>query len=181
MNMVISEESTFSGQAINRVCTFELLGVQISLDLSWDAHVKYMISKVHHRIYYLCKTKKAGLVLMQVYLTFIRPVLEYANPVWGRLLKGLFEKLERIQKRCCQIIGIPTSTFPTLSERREEAIIHTLTKILNDSISPLHCSARSQCHPTFFSDTTFAIPRSKTKTSLSPLILVLYNCCIDNL
>ncbi len=34
-------------------------------------------------------------------LDFIRPVLEYASPVWGGLPKGLSEELERIQKRCC--------------------------------------------------------------------------------
>ncbi len=74
-----------SGHAIRTVSTFKLLGVQISSDLSWDAHIKYMISKVCHRIYYLCAAKQVGLpcdVLMQVYLTFIWPVLEYASPVW---------------------------------------------------------------------------------------------------
>ncbi len=30
-----------SGHAISRVSTFKLLGVQISSDLSWDAHIKY--------------------------------------------------------------------------------------------------------------------------------------------
>ncbi len=82
-----------SGHAISRVSTFKLLGVQISSDLSWDAHVKYMISKVRPRIYYLCAAKKAGLpcdVLVQVYLTFIRPVLEYASPVWVVYLRSLW-------------------------------------------------------------------------------------------
>ncbi len=90
-----------SGHAISRVSTFKLLGVQISSDLSWDAHIKYVISKVHPRIYYLCAAKKACLpcdVLVQVYLTFIWPVLKYASPVWGGLPKGLSEELEGIQK-----------------------------------------------------------------------------------
>ncbi len=157
-----------SGHAINRVSTFKLLGVQISSDLSWDAHVKYMISKVRPRIYYLCTAKKADLpcdVLVQVYLTFIRPVLEYASPVWGGLPKGLSEELERIQKRCCRIIGIPTSTLPALSERREEATIRTLTKILKDSSSPLHCFLPMAPTPTYSlrRHKTFVVTRSKTK------------------
>lgn len=71
-----------SGHEISRVSTFKLLGVQISSDLSWHAHIKYMISKVRPRIHYLCVVKNAGLpcdVLTKVYLTFIRPVLEYAS------------------------------------------------------------------------------------------------------
>ncbi len=102
---------------------------------------------------------------MQVYLTFIRPVLEYASPVWGGLPKGLSEELDRIQKRCCRIIGIPTSTLPALSERREEATIRTLTKILKDSSSPLHCFLPTAPTPTYSlrRHKTFVVPRSKTK------------------
>lgn len=33
------------GVLISSVSTFKLLGVQISSDLTWDAHVKYMLSK----------------------------------------------------------------------------------------------------------------------------------------
>lgn len=153
---------------ISRVSTFKLLGVQISSDLSWDAHIKYMITKVHPRIYYLCAAKKGGLpcdVLVQIYLTFIRPVLEYASPIWSGLPKCLSEELERIQKRCCRIIGIPTSTFPTLSERRDEATIRTFTKILRDSSSPLHCFLPLAPTPTYSlrQHKTFAVCRSKTK------------------
>lgn len=84
-----------SGHAISRVSTFKLLGVHISSDLSWNAHINYMISKVRPRIN-LCAAKKAGLpcdVLVQVYLTFIQPVLEYASPVLGGLTKGLSETI----------------------------------------------------------------------------------------
>ncbi len=39
-NIPSPPSSVISGHAINRVSTFKLLGVQISSDLSWDAHVK---------------------------------------------------------------------------------------------------------------------------------------------
>ncbi len=131
-------------------------------------HVKYMISKVRPRIYYLCAAKKAGLpcdVLVQVYLTFIRPVLDYASPVWGGLPKDLWGVVERIQKRCCRINRHSYFNSPALSERREEATIRTLTKILKDSSSPLHCSCLWPQHPTYSlrRHKTFVVPRSKTK------------------
>ncbi len=55
MDMVISarrEDSipsppppAISGKTTSRVSTFKLLGVMISSDLSWDAHVRYMLTK----------------------------------------------------------------------------------------------------------------------------------------
>lgn len=61
-----------SGHVISRVSTFKSLGVQISSDLSWDVHIKYMIVKSRLRIYYLRAAKRTGLpcnVLMTFYMT----------------------------------------------------------------------------------------------------------------
>ncbi|KAI8507735.1 N-acetylated-alpha-linked acidic dipeptidase 2, partial [Branchiostoma belcheri] len=91
-------------------------------------------------MYYLSVAKKAGLpidVLVQIYLTFIRPILEYASPVWGGLPKHLSDSLESIQKRCLRIIGLPADALPTLANRRERATLRTLESILKDSTSPL--------------------------------------------
>lgn len=64
---------------ISSVSTFKLLGVQISSDLTWDCHAKYMLSKTCTRIHYLSVARRAGLspdVLKQFYLTYISLVLE---------------------------------------------------------------------------------------------------------
>ncbi len=131
---------TISGQTISRISTFKLLGVTISSDLSLDSHIRYMLTKAQPRIHYLSVAKRAGLhfdVLKQIHLTFICPVRDYASPVWWGLTKGLSEELERVQKRCCRIIGIPSSSLPSMSDRRDEATLSTLTNILKDSSSPL--------------------------------------------
>ena len=39
---------------------FKLLGVVISLDLTWDAHVSYILSKSSKRIYCILNLCKAG-------------------------------------------------------------------------------------------------------------------------
>ncbi|KAK7151638.1 hypothetical protein R3I94_008091 [Phoxinus phoxinus] len=44
-NIPCPSSPVISGHVISRVSTFKLLGVQISSDLSWGAHIKYMISK----------------------------------------------------------------------------------------------------------------------------------------
>ncbi|KAI8516644.1 hypothetical protein Bbelb_052250 [Branchiostoma belcheri] len=74
---------------------------------------------------------------MQIYLTFIRPILEYASPVWGGLPKHLSDSLESIQKRCLRIIGLPADALPTLASRHERATQRRLENILKDNTSPL--------------------------------------------
>lgn len=77
-----------------------------------------------------------GAGLKQIYLTSIRPILEYAGPVWGGLTKGLSEKV-LCKKLCCGITGTPSSP-PSPSERRDEATPRVLSDVLKESSSPPH-------------------------------------------
>ncbi|KAI8513286.1 biological adhesion [Branchiostoma belcheri] len=59
-------------------------------DLTWDEHVKGIISKVQPRIHYLRLARKSGLpsdVLLSIYTSFIRPVMEYGSPVGSDTLQ----------------------------------------------------------------------------------------------
>ena len=93
-----------------------LLGVHISCDLSWDSHIQYMAASRCRQGSITVVLPKAGLpsaILKQIYLTFTRPMLENASPVWGGLIKGLLEELESVQKPCCsRNIGIPSFSPP---------------------------------------------------------------------
>ena len=48
-----------NGRHIKRVVSFKLLGVVISSDLTWDAHVSYILSKSSKRIYCILNLCKA--------------------------------------------------------------------------------------------------------------------------
>ncbi|KAI8482474.1 hypothetical protein Bbelb_397940 [Branchiostoma belcheri] len=148
-NVPVPAHPTVDGKQIERVVTFKLLGVQISADLTWDAHVQYMLSKTRPRIYYLAAARKAGLpsdVLTQIYLSFIRPILEYASPVWGGLPIRLTHILEGVQKRCCRIMGIPTNSLPTLASRRDQATLRVFRSILDDKDNSLNCFISRPLH-----------------------------------
>jgi len=70
---------------IEHVTTFKLLGITLSSDLSWEAHINAICAKVAPRLYYLKQLRRAGLPsgdLLYLYLTVIRPVLEYGCVVW---------------------------------------------------------------------------------------------------
>ena len=129
-----------NNQTVERVDTFKLLGIQLSSDLKWDAQVQFKLKKAQPRVHYMSVARRAQLppdVLTQVYVTFIRPVLEYASPVWAGLPKHLTQELECLQRRCCRIIGIPTNSFPTLEARREEATLREFNRLLREGTSPM--------------------------------------------
>ena len=88
----------------------KVLGVAISSDLSWNAHVDGILAKARKRVYKIMiyQLKRAGInqnVSVRICISVIRPVVEYACPVWHTILpKYLSDNIEIIQKRCLQII-----------------------------------------------------------------------------
>ncbi len=97
-----------SGNAIERVNHFKILGVFISDNLSWKQHVTHMISKASPRLYYLRQLRRCGLSdsdLLKFYKSIVRPILEYACPVWHPGLTGSeSQSVEQIQRRALKII-----------------------------------------------------------------------------
>ena len=49
--------------------------------------------------------------MLKVYLSVIRPILEYAVPVWQSTFKMQFEKVESIQKRALRVIFPTAETY----------------------------------------------------------------------
>jgi len=72
---------------IERVTTFKLLGITLSSDLSWEAHINAICAKVAPRLYYLKQLRRAGLPsgdLLYFYLTVIRPGMLFINRSYER-------------------------------------------------------------------------------------------------
>ena len=93
---------------IAQVCHAKLLGVTISQDLTWNKHVDNIVKKAGKRLYMLYQLKRAGITqkdLVSVYVSVVRPVLEYACPVWhNNLPQYLSDNIEVIQKRALKCI-----------------------------------------------------------------------------
>ena len=78
-------------------------------------------------------------------MTYVRPHLEYACPVWGPAVRNspsLSEMLENVQKRTVKVIldrdyinyeeGLRTIDLPSLSERRDKLIMNFGIFLLNN-------------------------------------------------
>ena len=99
---------TIGEQVLERVEHAKMLGVTISNNLTWSKHVDNIVSIAGKRVYMLYQLKRAGisqLDLVKIYVSVIRPVLEYACPVWStNLPKYLSDAIEMIQKRVLRSI-----------------------------------------------------------------------------
>ena len=93
------------------------------------------------RIHYLRVCRTAHLprdIGLTTYITKIRPVLEYASPVWGGggLPICLEEDLQRVQNRCLNVIALPRDTVESLVTRRQNLTRKEFKRILESEAHP---------------------------------------------
>ncbi len=130
------------GEVIESVGEAKMLGVILSHDLKWNAHVDSITSKAGKRLFMLTLLKKAAVPkddIVAIYKSKVRSLLEYACEAWQPGLTDYLESdIERIQKRALKII-FPTKSYEnaladckldTLRDRREKACSKFVTKMM---------------------------------------------------
>ena len=82
-----------NSQPLERVYSYKHLGIQLTSDLSWSAHISTLCSKarqqigmLYHKVYRYSDVKR-------IYVAFIRPNLEYATAVWD---PHLFKDIQKL-------------------------------------------------------------------------------------
>ena len=127
---------TINGKEVDTTNSMKLLGVTIQNNLQWDIQVGQMITKASRRMYMLYVLKRfraSASDLTSVYQMYVRPVLEYASPLWhSSITKHQADQMELIQKRACRIIlgnqyssyseALETLELCSLVERREHLL-----------------------------------------------------------
>ena len=90
------------GNLVEQVDHAKLLGITLSNDLTWNKHVDNIVKKAAKRVYMIYHLKRSGISqtdLVKVYMCIVRPVLEYACPVWHTNLPiYLSDDIEMVQK-----------------------------------------------------------------------------------
>ena len=76
------------------------LGVNESDDLKWSGHVNRMVVKANRILGMLKRTFESGDpgLWKDLYVSPVRPHLEYAVQAWNPHLQGDIERIERVQK-----------------------------------------------------------------------------------
>ena len=93
-------------QQITDVESHKHLGIYLSNDCTWHKHIEYIKEKAWTRINVMRKLKYEldRQSLETIYLTFIRPVLEYANVAWDNCTHYEKVELEKIQNEAARIV-----------------------------------------------------------------------------
>ena len=145
------------GDVIHQVNKHKHLGLILNSTLTWKDHVDYVCSKAAQRIGLLHRIRKrlSALAIRSVYLTSVRPVLEYAQLAWCGLSAQDINHLERLQRRAARVITgvkpwsrpgtchevlLAHAGLPTLSEHRLIAQAVFVFKVVNDLDIPCHLS-----------------------------------------
>lgn len=132
-----------------KVTSAKYLGVIINHNLSWSDHIVAISNKANSMRAFLqrnlrqCSPSTKSLA----YLTYVRPIVEYASTVWSPYVKSDIERLEMVQRKAARFVYNNFSTYSSVSsmlsqlnwqsleERRTNAIVTMFYKIINNLIS----------------------------------------------
>ena len=125
-NFNLGNQLRINNEPVRVVKKAKLLGLTISDQLKWNYHINDIFSKASKRLYFLRILQRAGFEVgdsLKVYCCYIRPILEYACPIWHPSIpEYLGKQVESFQKRAIPIICKNLS----YSENRESAASMTL-------------------------------------------------------
>ena len=106
---------------ITEVDSHKHLGLYLSNDCTWHKHINYITEKAWTRINIMrrLKFKLDRKSLEQIYLVFIRPLLEYGDIIWDSCLQSEKQDLEKIQIEAARIATGVTKLVSIVALYRE--------------------------------------------------------------
>jgi len=87
--------------ALNTVDTVRDLGISIDNKLTFVEHINLIVAKAHRRANQIlrCFLSRDNEILVKVFITYVRPVLEYSSVVWLPLTVGMINSIESVERR----------------------------------------------------------------------------------
>ena len=138
---------------ITEVESHKHLGLYLSNDCTWHEHINYITEKAWYRINILRKLKfnLDRKSLETIYLTFIRPLLEYGDIIWDNCTQQEKTELDKIQNEAARIATGATKLvsvdalykeigWETLEQRRNNHKLTLFYKMMN-SLTPLYLTS----------------------------------------
>jgi len=138
-----------SGTPVERVSSFNYLGVNISEDLTWNTHIQTQVKKARQRLYHLRQLRKfrvSSAILKTFYSGAIESVLTQCISVWySNATNQDCKALQRVVPLAERISG---SALPSLQDIYLKRCKSRAAKIIKDSTTPVtifsvYCHLRS--------------------------------------
>lgn len=132
------------GIALEQVNSYRYLGVVVSSKLTWSEHIEQVCSKARKLVGMLYRQFYSWAdtpILLLIYLTCIRPHLEYACQLWDPSTNKNRHLLEDVQKFACRVClkrwdldydsMLQLLSIPPLTIRREYLKLTTMYNIIH--------------------------------------------------
>lgn len=148
--LTVEFDYSMNNSNVSRSSSYKYLGVHFTSNLTWAAHVTYISANASRTLGYLRRNLRnaPNNVRKQAYLTFVRPQLEFASPIWSPFQAYLINQLEAVQNRAARFISRiysrPSSvtqikhdlSLQHLDIRRTVALLSLLHKYIHASRPP---------------------------------------------
>ena len=117
------------GQNIENVRTTKYLGVNIQDNMQWESHIDSITKKASKTLGFIRRNLKIGNKKTKetAYKALVRPLLEYAAPVWDPYTANEIEALEKIQRRAARWVT---------SRHRQTSCVDSILEQLDCPLSP---------------------------------------------
>ncbi len=115
------------------------LGVSISNDLTWNTHIDNLTAKANRSIGFLRRNIHScpREVKSTAYTTLVRPIVEYASPVWDPYTRSQILQLESVQRRAARFV------YNNFHDRDPGAVTSMLTNLGWESLEQRRAKARA--------------------------------------
>ena len=149
----VNAQVQIDGEQINRVEECKYLGVILSASLSWNAHVKFVKTKVT-KTFYCLKRLRPYISLktaVMLYKSLFQPHFDYCSIVWFNAGKVLLKELSVLQNRALRMILRVDYRYSTvllysslnidkLESRWKKRAVSFIFKLLHGHLPPSLCS-----------------------------------------
>ena len=151
-NVHLHPDLRLEGHVIDRVNHHKHLGITLSHNLRWNCHIEDIVTKALRKLDLMrgLKFKLDRKSLETVYISFIRPCIEYGDVLWAGTYDSDLCKVDSIQVEAMRIVTGATARsninnlyeetgWPTLSERRLFHVHKLMYKMVNE-LAPSYLS-----------------------------------------
>ena len=122
-----------NGQRLNETCEQKDLGVLVSNDLKPAKHITSIVKKANQRLGMIkrCFSNRSPEVIINLYSTLIRPILEYCSLVWNPWSQKDINALDKVQRRCEKMCNTDLK-FQSRTKTRYQVDLKEKYKIMNN-------------------------------------------------
>lgn len=119
---IVNHQYSLYGKNLDICSSAKYLGITVSSDLRWNKQVDEVCAKANRTLAFLRRNLriKSPKLKTLAYFTLVRPIIEYAAPVWDPHTQRNIYKIEMVQRRAARFVCSRYHNTSSVSEMLQE-------------------------------------------------------------